>query len=284
MKTARARGRARNRGAVMIVAMIFIVVFSALAVSLATLSAISVQLAENQRRADRARASAESGLEVVRYWLNRVSVSGMVEPSQRLQQMGVDLQDELTSEGITNIPTYLDGPTISIPHVTLDSDRGQNFLANVTQIDDDTVQVDVTGVYGPITRTIRVNYLFGTRTTTVFDFGVASKGPVSLSGNIDLEGVNVSKESDAYIESLSTPSALSIQGNSQIAGDVKIVNPLAFVDLQGGQAGIGGETGQAAIDDHVTFGVPPTEFPEPNPSHFESYATNIVDSDTDTSS
>ena len=37
--------------------------------------------------------------------------------------------------------------------------------------------------------TIRSAYAFGTRANNVFDFGVASRGPVSLSGNVELEGV-----------------------------------------------------------------------------------------------
>ena len=86
-----------------------------------------------------------------------------------------------------------------------------------------------------------------------------------------------------YIESENSNLALSIIGNSQIAGDVSIVNPIANVDLQGGQAGIGGETGQDAIDNHVSFGVPPSEFPEPVPSQYLSYAINVVDANTDTS-
>jgi hypothetical protein len=98
-----------------------------------------------------------------------------------------------------------------------------------------------------------------------------------------MEGANISVESNAYIESDDSILALTIIGNSHIAGNVKIVNPIATVDLQGGQAGIGGETGQDAIDNHVEFGVPPSEFPEPVSSTFASYATNIIDADTDTS-
>jgi len=111
---------------------------------------------------------------------------------------------------------------------------------------------------------------------------VATKGSLSLAGNIELDGVNVSVESDVYIVSENELLALSITGNSQIAGDVHIANPLATVDLQGGQASIGGETGQDAIDNHVSFGVPPAEFPVPDPGYFEHYVTNIFDTETDT--
>jgi Tfp pilus assembly protein PilX len=273
----------QRSGAALIISMIFVVIFSALAVSMATLSGTNVQVAENQVKADRARACAESGLEIVRYWLNRVSIPGTTAPSQRLSQIASSLQSELTNSSVTNLATYYDSTDIIIPSVTLDAAQGQNFSAAITQIDNDTLQVDVTGAYDSITRTIRVNYELSESAHTVFDFGVASKGPLSLTGNVELDGVNVSIESNAYIESYDSLLALAITGNSQIAGNVSIANPLAFVDLQGGQAGIGGETGQAAIDNHVTFGVAPTSFPEPNPGHFESYAMDVVDANTNTS-
>ena len=104
-----------------------------------------------------------------------------------------------------------------------------------------------------------------------------------MAGNIELEGTNVSVEASVYIESYDALVALSIIGNSQIAGDVKIANPLATVDLQGGQASIGGETLPGAYD-HVFSGVNPPEFPTPNPGYFEHYidVNSIIDSETDT--
>ena len=48
----------RRKGGVLIISLILTIVLSALAVSMATISGINVQLAENQRKADRARACA----------------------------------------------------------------------------------------------------------------------------------------------------------------------------------------------------------------------------------
>ncbi len=275
--------RSKNRGAVLIISMIFVVIFSALAVSMAAMSGTNVQIADNQRNADRARACAESGFDVIRFWLNQVSIPGTTLVADRFNQIAGSLQNELTTNCITNVAPSYDGSAITIPGVTLDSANGSSFSSTITPLGTETVQIDVTGTYGSITRTIRVNYVIGERANNVFDFGVATKGPLSLSGNIELEGVNVSVEASVYIESENSNLALSIIGNSQIAGDVSIVNPIASVDLQGGQAGIGGETGQDAVDNHVSFGVPPSEFPEPDPTLFESYATSVVDANTDTS-
>jgi Tfp pilus assembly protein PilX len=273
----------KNRGAILIVSMVFVVIFSALAVSMATMSGTNIQIAANQHKADSARICAESGLDVIRYWLSRVSISGTTADELKFSQIASSLQEDLTSQYITNITTSCDGTTITIPNVTLDSQSQKSFYGKITKIDNNNVQLEVTGVSGAITRTIKTDYYLGERANTVFDFGVATKGPLSLSGNIDLTGVNVSVEASVYIESENSNLALSIIGGSQIAGDVSITNPLASVYLQGGQAGIGGETGQEAVDNHVSFGAPMNEFPEPDPSQFESYICSVVDANTDTS-
>lgn len=271
----------KRSGSALLISIIFLLICSALAISTGALCNTNLQIAENHRKVNRAMACAESGLEIVRLWISSASVSGKIPNEQRFSEWTTSFQSVVPA--ISNVTLIYDGNSLTIPSTTLDSAQGESFSAVITQADADTVQVDVTGVCGPTARTLRVNYGFGTRAHTVFDFGVASKGALSLAGNVELEGANVSIESNAYIESSDSLLALSIIGNSHIGGDVKIVNPLAYVDLQGGQAGIGGETGQAAIDNHVTFGAPPTEFPEPDPSSFEPYVANVVDANTDTS-
>ena len=284
MKSANNSTQHKNQGAVLIISLILVVVLSTLAVSLASLSGINVRIAENQSKVDRARACAESGQDVIRFWLGRISVPGTTSPSERCSQIAASLQNELAVQGITNITATYDDSTITIPDVTLDSEQGSSFSATITPVGDEALQVDVIGLYDSMTKTIRTQYYIGERGHSVFDFGVASKGPLSLSGNVDLEGYNVSVEASVYIESENSNLALSITGNSQIAGNVSIANPIASVELQGGNAGIGGETGQDAIDNHVSFGVTPSDFPEPVPSYFEPYVTSVIDSNTDTTS
>ncbi|MHC4659377.1 MAG: pilus assembly PilX N-terminal domain-containing protein [Planctomycetota bacterium] len=270
-----------RKGAAFLMSMVVLAIISAWAVSIYSISGANVQLAENQRKADCARACAESGLEITRFWLNRFSISGTTAPSLVFGEFASSLQGDLAANNIYNISAYYDNPHITVPEVSLDSTNGQSFSAVITPLDTETVQLDVTGVYGSVIKTIRVNYKYGVRQDTVFDYGVATKGPLHLSGNIELEGINVSVESDVFIESAGQNEALSIIGNSQIAGDVRITNPDAYVTLQGGQAAIGGDTGDAALD-HVSIGEKPPEFPMPDPSYFEDYAVNVVDSSTDT--
>ncbi len=276
----------RRRGSALVLSLLFLTVLSAMAVAMATLSGTNVQVAENQRKVSLTRSCAESGLEVVRYWMSQVAISGMTPADQRFAQVAARLQEELIDAGITNYIASSTESAVTFSEIPLDSARGSRFSALLTKIDDDNIQLDVTGHYGPCERTIRTNYTFTTRASTVFDFGVASKGPVSLSGNVELEGVTIDVESNAYIESESSLLALSIIGNSHIAGQVKIVNPLAYVYLQGGKAGIGGVTGETAIQEpYTTIGVAPAEFPEMVPSQFATLATlTDLDPTMDTSS
>lgn len=282
MKRARTTQRRIQKGSALILSLMFVAMFFSMAVAVAGMSGANVQIAENHRKMDTARSCAESGLEVLRYWMNKVEISGTTDAEGRFDAVATSLLGEVSTAGATNLVPVYSGSTITISNVSLDSSLGKTFSAVLTKIDNNDIQMDVTGRYKSFSRTIRANYAFGKRANTVFDFGVASKGPVSLAGNVELAGVNLMVESNAYIESENALLALSIIGNSQIAGEVKIVNPYAYVNLQGGKAGIGGETGADAMD-HVKIGVGACEFPEMNPNEFVGYATNTLTAEMDTS-
>jgi Tfp pilus assembly protein PilX len=273
----------KHKGIALLMSMIFLAILSAWAASIYSISGVNLQVAYNHHNANNAFACAESGLEIMRYWLNTASIPGTTSVSQRYDSLVDSLENNLTARSITNIGLTRNGSTVTISPVDLNMAKGESFYATITALDTETMQINVTGTVGSFNRTIRVNYQFGQRAHTVFDYGIATKGPLRLTGHADLDGVNLSVESNVYIESADSILALSLTGNSQIAGDVAIANPLATVHLQGGHAGIGGETGQDAIDNHVTIGDPPTEFPTPVPTYFEQYIVNDVNSSTDTS-
>jgi len=271
----------KRKGAVLILSMIFLCVFAAWAVSIGSISGVSVQLSDNHRKANGARASAESGLEVVRYLLAEVTVPASVAPADRLADIATTLQSKLNAAGMTNVtPTY-GSSEINIQNVALSSQTGQSFSAAIRQTGPDTLQGDVTGVNRQITRTIRTNFDLVESPNPLFGFGIATRGPISLTGNAKLRGLNSTSEASVYIESLNENEALSLTGNSEIAGDAGIVNPDAYATLIGNSR-IGGESGQAAIDNHVSV-VDAIEFPIPDVSTFAQYVQNTIDPETTTS-
>ncbi len=272
----------KQRGAVLIISMIFILIFSALAISMATISGTNVQIADNQHKVNNAFVSAESGFEIMKYWLNRVDIPDSTEPTDIISAIKDSLLNDPEFKELSNIPLNCNGSQITISSVTLFSTDNTSFSAVLSQLNDDTVLLDVTGSNGQISRTIRVNYNIESYTSPIFNFGLATKGPLHINGNPSLTGVNSPQEASIYIESQNDDLALDINGNSDLDGDVSIVNADAQVNIHG-NVSIGGESGQAAIDNHIFIGVDAAEFPTPETEHFRQYATgDIVDSSTNT--
>ena len=240
---------------------------------MAAASGINTQISSNLHKSNCARISAESGLEIIRYWIDNVSIASTTPQTEQFNEIAQSLKSKAAY--ISNVTITFDSNAINIPSIILESQTGQNFSAVIipSTVDPNALILKVTGNYGSITKSIGVNFRIEPIGGTAFNYGVASKGPVSLQGNVELDGVNIAVESNVYIESENSNLALSIIGSSSIAGDVSIVNPSAYVDLQGGHAEIGGETGQDAIDNHVQIGVAPTDFPTPNPNYFRNLVT-----------
>ncbi|HSV27120.1 MAG TPA: pilus assembly PilX N-terminal domain-containing protein [Sedimentisphaerales bacterium] len=264
--------RGMRKGVALIVAMIFLAIFGALAVAMSSMSRTNVQAATNQAKAGRALASAESGLDIMRYAMQQVVIPGRTFPDQIVSETRKDIVSALAGFEVGSIT--LDATTVTVPAITLNSVTGQSFTARIVRVDAETVYLYVTGMAGDITRTVRVRYDFVRRGHSVFDFGVATRGPLMLQGNVSVEGVTVSSDADVYIESLANNTALEMIGRCSIDGRVRIVNPNAVPSLSS-QARIGGASGPA-VWNHITIGVPPTEFPEPDPKEFLSYATGPV--------
>ena len=263
------RWRKTQKGVVLIICMILLCVSAVLAVSFASMSDTNAQIASNQHKSNRAFAGAESGLETLRFWLDGIYLPGTVPPAQRLSHICTYLQN-LKDGGHSNLDPNISGTDlITIPDVTVAN--GQTFSASIRKItgNDDLLRLDVTGHNGPVSRTIRVNYGFNERGNTVFDFGVATKGPLEMTGNVEIEGANINVEASVYIEALNDDTALSLTGKCAIAGNVSIVDPVAAVSVSSASK-IGGDRGAAAMN-HVIQPVPPSEFPVPNPGLFEQY-------------
>jgi hypothetical protein len=70
-------------------------------------------------------------------------------------------------------------------------------------------------------------------------------------------------------------------GNSEIDGDVSVANQDGYAVVSGNST-IGGESGQAAIDNHVHIDTDVPEFPVPDISPFEQYVQDVVDGGTNT--
>jgi hypothetical protein len=260
--------------------MIFIVIFSALAISMLTLSGTNAQLASNQHKVDYALASAGSGLEVQRYWLNRVMMPSTTPVASYLSTIVSLVKDDLTAEGITNITLSDSG---SFAPVVLNSSNGQNFEGQLKfDVAYPTImQVQASGGSAPVSRTIGVQFDIVYYEHPIFNYGMATKGPINYTGNPTTLVANDNWEADIYVESSSSLTAIDIEGNVNFDGDITIGNPAANVDFDG-DVNIAGDNGETAIENHVSTAEESVDFPVPDTASFETYATGLViDSSTD---
>ena len=251
--------------------MMVLVVCSALAVGLAALSGANLEIADNQQKTNQAFASAESGLEVIRYWLGRVQMPSTTPPPQYLSTVISTVRSDLLANGITSLTLHDDG---TIPSVTLNATTGQSFSGQL-HCDPCTPQIieaTVSGTSREMVRTIQVDFSIEPYSFPIFDYGIATKGSLNFPQNPTLSGAAENWEADLYVESLDNILAVQVGGNTNFDGNIDIGNPLGTVDFQG-DVQIAGDTGQTAIDNHINVGAEPVEFPIPETSPFQSYAT-----------
>ncbi len=274
--------RTGRRGSALVLSILFVAVLSAMAVAMATVSGANVQVAHNQSQSGRALASAHSGLEVLRYYLQDVSIP-IGSPSNRLAAITQELQNTLAD--MENISVSYDAGTLTmtLESVTLDPEAGQSFAAAITYAKDandawdyDVLNVTITGNGGQAIKRVGVHYNCEEIGSPIFDYGIATRGPLRTQGNVDIETFNEMFAADIYIESLNSNVALEMIGKSSIAGKVTIGNSIANF-LIANSSSILGEKGDAA-GAHVKVAEQLLDFPVPDPSVFAAYSLTPYDS------
>lgn len=263
--------RTFRKGSALITCTILLVVVSALAVGLAAVAQANLQIADNQQEANRAFASAESGLEVMRYWLDQVKMPSSTPPSEYLSTVISIVRNDLDANSITNFTVNTDG---AIPAVTLHSATGQTFTGqwSTSTAAPTILNVTVTGLSGTMSRTLTVNFGIEPYKFPIFNYGIATKGALEFPDNPTLTSATQNWEADIYVESSSSITAVDIGGNANFDGNIDIGNPLATI-AYAGDLQIAGDHGQTAVDNHVNFGADPVEFPVPETTRFRDYAT-----------
>jgi len=114
-----------------------------------TMSSTNVQVADNHYKANRALESAQSGLEVMRYWLGRVAMPGTTSPSDRFNTLSYLVSSDMGSSGLYAEHTYNDDGypvSLNLGEVAINSEAAQSFSASIQKTTDlDILQMDIAG-------------------------------------------------------------------------------------------------------------------------------------------
>ncbi len=285
---------ARNSGIVAVVALIFLMVFATLGVSYATFANASFLQANNLADSQVARMSAESGLAFMNYVLDGASVSSGATGQDLLDAVANHVSGVLDDSAILQGGAiHYDGSMVVVPTISHNS-SGVSFSAMLVLAGDDKVSLLVTGTHDTIQRTVGVEYALisdpgslgdpGTppSASAFFGYGIASRSKIRLTGNASIEGANSVEEGSVLSATFSDDEALKMNGNATVGGDVYFSNTDAYATLTG-NISVGGESlWSGGIDDHIHTDTGNVEFPEVDPTVFEPFATNLVDSSTPT--
>ena len=280
------RGTTRRRGIAAMLAMLFLVLISTLAVGFYASTATSAQLVHNEAKAGLALLAAESGMDFTRYQLDLSDIPYNTTPDNLFAELVKDLKYQL--DGTPNLggtQIYASAEQVRIPagindFVTLDPATGMAFRATIDNLGQ-KVRVTVVGKNGNTTSTlvpgsargVRLEYGLAQKAAQIFDYGVASRGKVVTAGSARIRGATDPKKGSIISTTLSDPTPVDIRG-SEVSGDISIVNPVGNVFIAAG-ASVGGTNDPTKIrNEHVHKGVVEPPFPTIDTDVFKPYAVN----------
>jgi hypothetical protein len=282
-----------------LLAMLFIVLFSVLAVGFYAQTTLTAQIAHNEQNQARAQLAAESGVQYMRYRLNQLKVK-YCPPEQLMPEVFRQLEEieygsgnleygmqEIGIQGDGNSTPreilYPKDPTAIIR--LRDGEKGYGFRARISRLPGTrSLVVKVAGYGGGKTngsaqvRGIEYTYRTDEIATNLFDYGVVGRGQVEVSGSGQIRGA-VPSEGNVYTTTALNP-AVAMTGPSVITGDVYLEKGTATVSYATNSS-VAGSTAAAWKADHThkpwpLAGKPPVDFPVLDTADFIPYAKNVV--------
>ncbi|MCX5643127.1 MAG: PilX N-terminal domain-containing pilus assembly protein [Phycisphaerae bacterium] len=233
--------RGERRGAVLVLAMIFLTIFSALAVAMATVSGSNVQVASNQHKVNGALHAAQSGLECAKYMVK--TVPGLAQTnSNTVTTAQADQTWASLCTYVQASATRLDGkPAVAQPFTEgLDSGvelvtaalnsgvANAQFAIRFYRYTSGphsapcTIKMQSTGTDGAASRRVSMDMAV-TKDREILNYALAGRGRMWLTGNTTVHGNLFSTWSRAGI------SPYNMTSDTTVNGTISTVRTLAQI-------------------------------------------------------
>ncbi len=275
----------RHRGVTAVLAMMYLCLFSVLAIGFYAATTTASQVVANDQRVSRAFCGAESGMDFMRYQLSRVTIPPGTAPDNVVNALYADLQLQL--DATTNISGHSItkvGNTIYVPGgtntISLDSSGESRFQATITDWAGEIV-VKVQGYSGNVTtigRAITMDFSRKQHAADVFDYAVASKGQVKITKGAVTAVAGVNASIATMMSAQVVAGSVTVSGGT-VGGDLNVVDG-ATASVGGGS--VGGSTNTADILANHVHTVDTPEFPTIDTTVYKQYATNVYSSSKST--
>jgi hypothetical protein len=283
-KTLRAQF-SRARGFSAMLSMIFVVLFSTLAVGFYAATTTSTQISSNDQRAGLAQLASESGMDVMRYQLAQIKIPPGTPSSVIMDTLYTQLSANMngtrnmSGETVGYVSNCIYIPANTSHFLPLDTSGQSKYAITITTWGSDIV-VKSTGSYGAFSsssaptnsasRAITMDFTTKSVPTDSFDFAVASKGQVVISKGTISAATGASPGIAAIMSDSTGAGAINISGGT-VGGDLNILSG-ASVNVTGGN--VGGTSNTALIRTQHTHVVGEPDFPVVDTSVYLPYATN----------
>ncbi len=229
----------RHHGTVLILAMIFLAIFSSLAVALASFSDTNTQVASNQEKVNECLSAAQSGLEVAKYIVNTVSLeetgnntvsateADQVWTDLRNYMLTLDLNGAAVGASTAFSDTIGTGDEIVISGFSL-SNSGTTYNVRFFRYNGapTALLAQSTGQNGTIQRTVQISMNI-TKSSEVLKYAIASHGRMWLTGDTTIHGDIFSSWNRADI------SPFNMTNDSRVEGTINTVLSLDDILAQG---------------------------------------------------
>ncbi|MCK4623851.1 MAG: hypothetical protein KAV00_00950, partial [Phycisphaerae bacterium] len=248
-----------NRGFAYVLALLLLAIFSTLAVAFASITDLDLQKSNNCRNSNGAQVAAESGLAFMLNVLDGIRLPGSTTEETFCVNLRKALADRL--EGTANLAgghVTNTGESVLVPDIQVE---GKTFCYWFTQLDPDRCQMKVEGSFGGVTRYISMDLMLVPKPAKAFNYGMASRGKISIIGNTRIMGANDSSEASVISVTKSHPDAIYLEGQPEISGDLHTSGDEAYVLIEG-KPTIAGTQDPDEIAEHVHEGVEEPDFPE----------------------
>jgi hypothetical protein len=253
-----------------VLAMLYMALFSTLALGFYASVTTAVQVARNEQRNTRTLLCAESGMAFTKFHLANLGVPADTPPDQLFDQVYNRLCNRLN--GYPNLGSNTVGinatrDVISIPagSATIQLDDNSAFQVTISkQQNGQQLRVKVIGNANGITasRKTQLDYSIAKNAASIFDYGVASKSYIAMNGNVTVKGTPGNDAMGSVLSATtSTNTPLSMTGGAVISGDVSFVLDDPSINIGSNCTIAGNRPTSSAFADHVHSGIGAVEFP-----------------------
>jgi len=283
----------RRRGMTSMLAMLYLMLISTLALGFYAATTTQSQVANSEDRVARAYLAADSGMDFMRRVLAKVSlVAHAGEPGYPpvIDELERNLKGSLN--GTQNLGKLPDGTPNDIKRVNnvIYIPGNQSFPIKLDNNGDSTFAVTITDWLGEIVvkiqgkngttsagRAISLDFTRKQHDTGIYNFAVASKGAISVLKGAVTSTPGVDPKIVAMASELMSGTVITVKGT--IGGNLSVMDPPypappVSISLGAG-ASVGGSSVPSIINGNVSLMEPPApEFPTLDPTVFKPYAVN----------